>query len=94
MKSILQKEKECYICKVKVGLHDHHVFFGVSKRKISEKYGLKVWLCWFHHEGTYGAHGKNGASLNKRLKQLAQLKFEENHTREEFIKIFGKNYLD
>lgn len=94
MKSIMQEKKECYICQTQCGLHSHHIIFGNPGRRLSERYGLKVWLCWEHHEGTYGVHGKYGASLNKMLKQLAQLKFEENHTREEFIEIFGRNYLD
>lgn len=94
MKSIIQGKKECYVCQTQIALHDHHIFFGNPLRKISEKYGLKVWLCWFHHEGTYGVHGKQGAELNKKLKQLGQRKFEENHTREEFIETFGRNYLD
>lgn len=94
MKSIIQDKKQCYVCGIKIGLHDHHIFYGVSRRKLSEKYGLKIWLCWLHHEGTYGVHGRLGIELNKKLKQLAQRKFELNHTREEFIIIFGRNYLD
>lgn len=31
--------------------------------------------------------------LDLKLKEMAQAKFEETHTREEFIRIFGRNYL-
>ena len=45
------------------------------------------------HRGTYGVHGKFGRDLDIKLKQDAQRKYEETHTREEFIKLIGKNYL-
>ena len=40
----------------------------------------------------YGVH--NDAKLDLEIKQMAQREFEKTHTREEFMKIFGKNYLD
>ena len=63
--------------------------FGTSNRKNSEKYGLKVWLCHFHH---HEVHMNRDTALE--LIQMAQSKFEETHTREEFMAIFGKNWLD
>lgn len=93
MKSIIQKHKNhCFVCQQQGTLEEHHIFFG-SNRKLSEKYGLKVPLCYEHHRGTNGVHGKNGKQLNEKLKQIAQRRFEQDHTREDFIKIFGKNYL-
>lgn len=92
MKSIIQDRKECIICG-SWNVEDHHIFFGAAKRKISEKYGLKVWLCPTHHRGTNGVHGKNGHKLDVQLKELGQKAFEWKHTREEFIERFGKNYL-
>lgn len=93
MKSIIQKHKNhCFVCQQQGILEEHHIFFGAN-RKLSEKYGLKVSLCYEHHRGTNGVHGKNGKQLNEKLKQIAQRRFEQDHTREDFIKIFGKNYL-
>nr|DAG81083.1 MAG TPA: Recombination enhancement function protein nuclease, DNase, HYDROLASE.4A [Caudoviricetes sp.] len=89
--SILQTEKECFVCRTTQDLQDHHIFFGTANRKQSEKYGLKVWLCMRHHTGDRGVHFDKG--LDRKLKEMAQAKFEETHTREEFIKIFGRNYL-
>ena len=43
-KSILQKDKECFLCTRMQDLEQHHIFGGPN-RKWSEKYGLKVWLC-------------------------------------------------
>ena len=93
MKSILQDRKESYISGSTYNLEEHHIFFGTSNRKVSEKNGLKVWLTSEEHRGTYGVHGKYGRDLDIKLKQDAQRKYEETHTREDFIKLIGKNYL-
>ena len=93
MKSILQDRKESYISGNTYNLEEHHIFFGTANRKVSEKNGLKVWLTSEEHRGTYGVHGKFGRDLDIKLKQDAQRKYEETHTREEFIKLIGKNYL-
>lgn len=53
MKSILQTNKECYVCKTTYNLHLHHICYGVANRKISDKNGFVVYLCQYHHEGTY-----------------------------------------
>lgn len=93
MKSIIQKHsKHCFVCQQDGYTEEHHIFFGAN-RKLSEKYGLKVYLCYEHHRGANGVHGKNGRQLNLRLKQTAQKNFEESHTKKEFIQIFGKNYI-
>ena len=92
MKSIIQKSKECFVCRTVYGLHDHHIFYGTSNRKLSEEYGLKVWLCCADHNfSNSGVHFNK--ELDIKLKQLAQRKFEETHTREEFMTIFGKSWL-
>lgn len=93
MKSIIQSKKKCYICSAETGIHEHHIYFGTGKRKISEEHGFKVWLCQNHHQGTYGVHGTKGHELDLFLKQTCQKKYEESHTRNEFIKLIGKNYL-
>ena len=90
MKSILQDKKQCYICGRTSCLHDHHIFAG-SRRQKSEEYGLKVWLCVRHHTGEDGAHSVPW--MIDRLHKDGQKKFEETHTRDEFIRIFGKSYL-
>lgn len=93
MDSIIQNHKECLICG-SWNIEDHHIFFGQANRKLSEKYGLKVWLCPTHHRGTIGVHGRDGHKLDMQLKELGQKAFEWEHTRDEFIKTFGRNYLD
>lgn len=92
--SILQNEKACYITGQRNNLHKHHIFFGYANRKISEEQGFWVYLAgWLHNQSAEGVHGKNGHELDLLLKRHAQAKYEETHTREEFIKLIGKNYL-
>lgn len=92
MKSIIQEEKECYVCHTTYNLQDHHIIYGTSNRKQSEKYGLKVWLCQEHHTGNAGVHFNRDLDLH--LKMLAQEKFETLYgARNEFIRAFGKSYL-
>lgn len=92
MQSIIQENKECFFCKATQNLECHHIFGGTSNRKNSEKYGLKVWLCNKHHTGSNDSvhHNKKMADT---LKQIGQEAFEKNGTRQEFMKIFGRNYL-
>lgn len=92
--SILQTEKVCYITGQTNNLHEHHIFFGNPWRQISEEHGFKVYLAGhLHNQSNEGVHGKNGRELDLLLKRHCQRKYEETHTREEFIKLIGKNYL-
>ena len=90
-KSVIQERKECYFCGKLTNLERHHVFGGVANRPISEKYGLTVWLCHNCHTGAAGAQYDKMKNLH--LKQDAQFAFERNHTRSEWMKLIGKNYL-
>lgn len=93
MKSIVQElaEKRCFVCGGMRDLELHHIMHGTANRRLATKYGLICWLCREHHTGTRGAH--NNAELNRRLQQEAQRAFERTHTRQEWMTIFGKNYL-
>lgn len=98
MESIIQSEKKCFICGQarEYGfdrLEIHHIFPGNPNRKNSDKYGLTVWLCGCscHREGPMSVHKNRKVDLA--LKCIAQQKFEETHSREEFRKIFGRSYL-
>lgn len=92
MDSVLQQNKECYVCHTTIGLNDHHIIYGSANRKVSEKYGLKVWLCREHHTGNTGVHFNK--DLDTRLKQLAQTYYEEHYgDRDAFRKDFGRSYL-
>ena len=91
MKSIMQTQKECYICHCAFGLQKHHIYEG-SRRQISERNGFTVYLCPDHHTmSAFSAHRDPG--LNKWLKQQCQRMYERTHSRAEFIALIGKNYL-
>ena len=76
----------------KRAVHEHHNFGG-SNRDKSEAEGLKVYLCLEHHiSGKEAVH--NNAEMMKILRQDGQRAFEKTHTREKFMKLFGKNYLE
>lgn len=101
MKSIIhdKKEKTCLLCKIidddnseKGVLHEHHCIHGTANRRLSEKYGLKIYLCPFHHtDGEYAVH-KN-ARVDNSIAQIAQIYFNRNYPDKSFVEIFGKNYL-
>lgn len=94
-KSILQADKEsCFICGSHQWLEEHHVFGGNGNRKLSEKYGLKVYLCHYcHNEPPLGVHHNN--VTRQHLQRKAQQKAMEHYqwTVDKFRSIFGKSYL-
>jgi hypothetical protein len=91
LKSIIQAEKECFFTGFRQWLERHHIFGG-SNRKHSEKYGLWVYLeHHMHNEPPEGVHHNRERDLA--LKRIGQAAFERTHSREKFMRIFGKNYL-
>lgn len=91
MESIMQDGKFCYFCGTTVGLESHHVWGGVANRPISERYGLKIWVCHSCHTGPHGVQYDKAKNLL--VKQQAQRAFEKTHTRAEWMALIRKNYL-
>lgn len=90
--SIMQDKRECYATGSTHNLHRHHCF-KASRRKLSEKYGLWVWLRADVHQLMHD-HNPPYEKLEDALKIAAQRAFEDNGgTCEEFMAIFGCNYL-
>jgi hypothetical protein len=91
--TVLQKEKECYVCGTIYNLHSHHIFYGTANRKQAEKRGLKVWLCAYHHNmSNEGVHFNK--PLDNHLKTMAQAYYEKHYgTRADFRHEFGRSYL-
>ena len=100
MKSIMQDRKDfCYICGGNPNyedgmLEEHHVFFGAGRRSLSEKYGLKIYI----HAHKCHRNGKKAVHMNKETRRMTEVAgqeaFERVHgSREDFIKIFGRNYI-
>ena len=92
MKSILQKNEKCFVCQGEIGTEEHHIFPGNPNRRHSEEDGLKVRLCrdchWLVHNDAELGH-----QLMLALKQIGQKKYEEKHTRKEFMERYGRNWL-
>ena len=100
MKSIMHNKQDgtCYLCMMlnwdyqrREGLEEHHVFGG-SCRSLSEKYGLKVYLCHEHHTGyPYGVHKNKENTLF--LHKEGQKAFMKRYPGKDFVKLFIRNYL-
>ncbi len=83
--------RECFVCgKLTDAIERHHLIGGTANRRLSDRYGLVVDLCVNCHRR---AHRDNDLRLS--LHQYGQLRFmdEQGATIDDFIKIFGKNYL-
>ena len=91
--SILQgKDKYCFITGRTYNLHKHHIYMS-SNRAISDKHGFWVWLTGeYHNQSNKGVHFNR--ELDLMLKELCQRKYEESHTREEFLTLIGRSYLE
>lgn len=94
-KGIIQTRRECYLCRILAGLSTtqnlelHHVFPG-SRRQLSDKTGLVVYLCHEHHTGSSGVHQRKTAAY--KVMWDAQDAYEKLYGHEDFMKKFGKDY--
>lgn len=88
-KSILQTEKKCYVTGAEYNLDLHHCMPGVANRKLSDKWGLVVWL---RHDIHMDLHDRD-KELEIRLKQDAQRAFEKLYGHDKWMSIFRKNYI-
>ena len=92
MKSILQENERCYWCHEAVGTEWHHIFPGKPNRRHSEEDSLKVLLCWACHWKVHNDSQDSGRMMLK-LKKDGQEAYERTHTREEFMKRYGRSWL-
>ena len=85
----------CYLCYRTDRKLDRHEVFGGANRAKSKALGLWVLLCHEDcHQGKLGVH--NNAELARSLRQQAEKESLEWYgwTVDDFIREFGKNYLD
>lgn len=96
---ITPKMTNCFVCGASP-CHCHEVFGGAFREK-SKQYGMTVSLCPAHHNlSSAGIHFNS--DLDLKVKQLAEKKWIEEYCKDkteaeaikEFIKTFGRNYLD
>ena len=63
-----------------------------AEPEMVREYGLKVWLCQrCHRDPRQGVHFNR--DVMKIMHRTGQQAFEKEHSRDEFMNIFGKNYL-
>ena len=75
-------------------IEEHHLIEGRGRRKLSEKYGLKVPFCHKHHTWCHEYAYKHPVFAQS-MHILAQLAFERVHgTREDFRRIFGEYFIN
>ena len=93
----MDNERTCWRCGANGAfdpLDRHHIFRG-KNRRLSEKYGLVVYLCHAecHLYGEYAVH--NNTDTRHALEAWGQRKAmeENNWTTEDFIRVFGRNYI-
>lgn len=88
--SILQDDLNyCYLCNNgNYANHLHEVFEGTANRQKSIDNGMVVGLCYIHHDLVH-KHPLEYIGLKKHAQEV----FEKDHTRQEFIGIFGRSYL-
>lgn len=79
---------KCFFCN-NPRMDKHEIYRG-KNRPNSMKFGFVLPMCRFHHD-MY----QDDVLFNKYWHEIAQKYFEEHYgTRDEFVKIFRKNYLD
>ena len=69
----------------------HHIFPGNPCRKYSEEDGYVIPLRPELHTGHGGIHFNK--EFDRHWRRKAQRHYEQTHTREEFIKRYGRSYL-
>lgn len=101
----MSTRKECYLCRKKAdaigwtdelpstGLHKHHIVFGTANRKVSDYFGLWVWVCADkHHE-----HGDESPHQNRKVALMliddAKKAFIERYGAERWREEFGKEFV-
>lgn len=77
---------KCCICG-NPAVEINEVYSG-AYRQLSIDYGCVISLCHHHHKQFH-----NDRIFNLYYKSLFQEEFEKTHSREEFLKIFKKNYI-
>lgn len=89
--SILDNLDKCFFCG-RPAECIHEVFFGTANRRISIENGFCAGLCHKEHNlSSKSVH--NNREMDLALKRAYQKKYEENHTRADFIALIGKSYL-
>ena len=73
VEEVLERSKGlCELCGSNNQVELHHIVYGSGKRTQLETPESVIALCYEHHRGNHGVHGKHGLYLNTTLKQRLQ----------------------
>lgn len=75
----------CYLCGAHCDTARHEIFYGTADRKTSKATGCWINLCPRCHEAVH--------QDSEKMHKAGQRVFEFVHSHDEFIELFGKNYL-
>lgn len=93
-KSLFNEEHNniCYLCHIwNYSLDRHHLLTGVRHRTLADDDGLYIYICRKCHNNLHSSI--HYIDKLEELKQMAQRKYEETHTRDEFVERYKKSYL-
>lgn len=79
---------KCYVCKIRKKDDIHEIYAG-AKKQTSMKNGFCIPICRRCHNEI-----QNDEEKMLVYKKRCQQEYEKTHTREEFIKLIKRNYLD
>lgn len=82
------EEGRCFYCFRRTETARHEVYFGTADRKTSKATGCWVYVCPECHNKIHG----NGKA-DKALKNFTEKVFIQRHSYDEFITLFGRDYL-
>lgn len=88
MRYIINQDEYCYHCKCRIAVAPHEPLMGSKYRKLSIKHGLVIGVCDPCHKLLHADD-----TINEQYKQEMQRIFEEKYSHEEWMKVFGRNYL-
>lgn len=81
---------ECFFCQFCTDTARHEVFYGTANRQKAKRLGYWVNLCPECH---MKVHDDPNNGIDMYLKKRGQKIYEQDHTREQFIKEWGRSYL-
>lgn len=85
-------EFACDICKKNGNLQRHEIFHGSVRRDRSKRYGCWLYICDDCHNAIHFGEPQKYDWLKTAAQLTAMHHYE--WSKEEFITIFGKNYLE
>lgn len=91
--SLMSNCEVCWFCK-RTPVCLHHIYEGNGRRQICDREGAWVFLCPHHHNtSNNGVHFNKGMDLILKRECQKRWMIANKATVEDFIKVFGRNYL-